>query len=313
MENQMMSDRIVMQREGGRSYLLIPEEMVCGDSEEWDQYMALGIRGLLSCKHCYRNGESYWSYDITGKQSLDDYYKEREIDFADCRCLLLSLDRILRRMYECLLSEEELRLEAEMMYIGMDEKELQLVYGRCGTGNFTMQIKQFAEYVIEHIDYQDERAVALAHQFYKYASADSFNMGEFLSENHAHLNPEEMEPACDEETETVGRTCMEEESYYELWIDQLRSVIKEDKETSKNQYPHKWSKMISPVCVILPLVLLTIMGVCMEYMRVQMVAVGMAYVAGVVVFYLHRYARAALVRKEEVYYMENSGRANQNL
>ncbi len=313
MKNQMMPDGITIQREGGRSYLLAPEEMISRESEEWEQYAALGIRGLLSCKRCCRDGQNYWSYDITGKQSLCDYYREREIDFGDCRSLLMSMDRILRRMYECLLSEEELWLEPGMIYIGMEEKEMQLVYGRCGTGNFVEQMKQFAEYMIEHIDYTDERAVALAHQFYKYASADSFNMGEFLSENYVHLNPVETENVCERQEDTGEEMCIGEEIYYDLWINRTQTENGEDNGMQESTKTDKKRKAALPVWIVLPLLLIVVVGIRVEHMQVQMLAAGMAYVTGVVLFYLHRHARTVLAKKEEAYFMENSGRANPHL
>lgn len=310
MEKQMISEKMIIQREGGRSYLLLPEETVCGDSEEWEQYVALGIRGLLSCKYCCRDGQSYWSYDITGKQSLSDYYKEREIDFVDCRSLLMSLDRILRRMYECLLSEEELWLEPEMMYIGMEEKEIQLVYGRCGMGNFPVQMKRFAEYVLERIDYKDERAVALAHQFYKYASADSFNMGEFLSENYVHLNPEEADAVCGEQVDAGEEKCIEGEEYYDLWIKHPQIELHEDK-TAGGKVRKKKNTVLQ-VWFVLPVIFI-VTGACMENVRIYVVAAGAAYMAGLVLVCLHRHARVVLAKKEEEYFMENSGSANQHL
>lgn len=312
MKNQMMPEGITIQREGGRSYLLVPEEMISSASEEWEQYSMLGIRGLLSCKHCCRDGKNYWSYDITGKQSLCDYYREREIDFTDCRSLLMSMDRILRKMYECLMSEEELWLEPEMIYIGMEEKEMQLVYGRCGTGNFMKQMKQFAEYMIEHIDYKDERAVTLAHQFYKYASADSFNMGEFLSENYVHLNPEETADVC-EEQECAEEISMEEEHYYDLWISQPQAGDSGDIEVKNCGKPDKKRSVILAVWFLVLFLLIVAVGMCVEHIQVQMLAAGMAYVTGVVLFCLHRHGRSVLSKKEETYYMENSGRANTHL
>lgn len=313
MENQMIAKEIAIQREGGRSYLLVPEEMVCSESEEWEQYTALGIRGLLGCKHCYRNGQSYWSYDVTGKQSLFDYYREREMDFEDCRSLLMSLDRILSRMYECLLSEEELWLEPEMIYIGMEEKEMRLVYGRREAGDFVAQIKHFAEYMLEHIDYKDERAVALSHQFYKYASADSFNMGEFLSENYAHLNPEEVEVVNAEQECVTQEGFSEEENYYDLWINQSSSDGDGDKTGWERTKNRQKKKVKLSVWLVLPFILIILAGAYIEHVRVQVLAAGIAYVAGIMLFCVHRRARAVLVKKEDAYYMENSGRVNPHL
>ncbi len=299
-------------REGGRSYLLLPEAVGADDPEEWEQFTALNIRGLLRCKRCCRDGKNYLSYDITGKQSISEYYKEREIGFEDCRSILMSMDRIFRQMYECLLPEENLQILPDRIYIGMEEKEVWLVYGRESGEGFPVQMKHFAEYVLDHIDYKDERAATLAHQFYKYAMAESFNMEEFLSENRKYLNPEETG------TESETEECIQDEErevyeagerYYELWISRSEEGNMAEENVVNKSKQAKRGKVFW-VCYIIPMVLLGICFMGMENVRIWLAGGGTAYVSALILYHINCQRRSALKEKEEAYYMENRGRAN---
>lgn len=306
-----MNREWTIQRENGRSYLICEDsegKQADGESEEWEQLQELAVPGLLSSHYIYRDGKRYRCYDITGKQCLSTYYKEREIGFSDCRSMLLSLDRLLCRMYECLLSEERLLFGPDKMYIGLEEKEIWMVYGdeaeengQKERGEFLLQIQKFSEYLISRIDHNDDNAVTLAYQFHKYTCAESFNMGEFLSENRKCLNPsEDMENEIirvdgeNEETEEIHTDAL---GVYELYIPKTELLIQGEQ---RREEETKSVLHINRLAVVMPLMLLIFAGLCMqESPRLQILLTGAAaaYAGGIAVYYFNQYQRRRLSGK----------------
>ena len=322
-------------RENGRSYLM-QEDIEDTDhskkdeEEEWEQLEALSVRGLLPCHICYRNGKRYRCYDITGKQSLSEYYQEREISFQDCRSLLMSMDRLLCQMYECLLSEEKLQLVPDRMYVGMEEKDLWLVYGKDTGEGFSGKIRTFAEYLLSRVDHKDDNAVTLAYQFYKYASSENFNMGEFLTENRAHLHPKEEAESVegaegvdeadlsDREADSWHTFLEGSDEYYDLHISdsemvwgrrkvrQCKNMQRQEmhqSEDTQNQKSMSIKKCL-PVLLLLPLLVCSILWSKAVCDRIRLLGAGTAYIVAVILYYLNRYRRKGLEKKEQSYYRE---------
>lgn len=309
----------VVQRENGRSYLVQEdpetEHADMGD-EDWEQLQELAVPGLLPSHYIYRNGKRYCCYDITGKQSLSAYYKEREISFSDCKNMLLSLDRLLCRMYECLLSEERLLFSPDKMYIGMDEKEIFMVYGGAEPeeeneqekeqGKFSFKIREFAEYLISRVDHKDDSAVILTYQFYKYASAESFNMGEFLQKNRTCLNPAEESV---NETILIGEESEEKkqsmevrsEDIYELYVPKDGTSVGSGQSTGEEKTKRSRLCGKKAAAVILLLFLLLVSLYMRESPRIQLLTVGIAaaYAGGIAAYSYNKYQRQRLSEQRE--------------
>lgn len=168
-------------REGGRTYLLCD----CGDVCDDEEAMLADNRpeGLLPVAKRSVNGQIRLSYDITGKQSLSGCYGKKAIAFEALCAMLLSVHSCLNRMEEYLLSEDSLVLCPAYLYTNMGGRQLYFAYLPALGGTFSEHIRELAQFLMEHIDYEDERAVALAGQFYQYTQAENFSMTVFLEEN----------------------------------------------------------------------------------------------------------------------------------
>lgn len=168
-------------REGGRTYLLCD----CGDVCDDEEAMLADNRpeGLLPVAKRSVNGQIQLSYDITGKQSLSGCYGKKAIAFEALCAMLLSVQGCLNRMEEYLLSEDGLVLCPAYLYTNMGGRQLYFVYLPAPGGAFSEHIRELAQFLMEHVDYEDERAVALAGQFYQYTEAENFSMTVFLEEN----------------------------------------------------------------------------------------------------------------------------------
>lgn len=226
-EQEAEENRII--REGGRSYLLRaiegmrhPEKT---DEEERERFLALQIEGLLPCTVRYRNGAGYYYYDITGRQAICSLYKEAEMSYGECCGLILSLERTLQNIREYLLNENGLCLTADMVFMNVNKNEAIFAYDPAQGSCFQEEVRALAEFILNHIEQRDDRAVVLSCQFYKYTLAENFNIEEFLLENrHYILLGEAGEPVKTNHQENVPydggnpQDTAPEEEYYELWL-----------------------------------------------------------------------------------------------
>ncbi len=297
-------------REGSRNYLVVEmAENAVFESGEWEQFQALSVRGLLPCRNRYRDGKGYLYYDITGKQSLRECYDEASMSFEEFRSLLLSVDLILKEVHEYLLSEDYLQFVPNMIYVSMSRKEASLAYGNYGVTNFAKQIRVFAEYVLNHIDHKDDNAVILAYQFYKYVSAEHFNMEEFLYENKNHLYPEQEDIKKDG---SPGES--RDEEYYEIAIHGNSGNRREREREYEEDYHFAEPKekrlfgkrKILPIIVsFVPVIVLGAAWQFMVYERPFILGGLSAYVAGSCIYYGNKRRHKHLKAKEKQLYMEN--------
>ncbi|MCM1537339.1 MAG: DUF6382 domain-containing protein [bacterium] len=178
-------------REGGRTYLRCVCESFGGDEEAMlaDNQM----EGLLNVAKKCVNGQTQLSYDITGKQSLSGCYEKKAIAYSELCAMLLSVHDCLNRMEEYLLSEGSLVFSPEHVYKNLTGGQLYFVYLPALRDGFAEHIREFASFLMEHVEYEDERAVALAGQFYQYTEAENFSLTVFLEENRAYFEGTEVQ------------------------------------------------------------------------------------------------------------------------
>lgn len=188
-------------REGGRTYLLCD----CGDVCDDEEAMLADNRpeGLLPVAKRSVNGQIQLSYDITGKQSLSGCYGKKAIAFEALCAMLLSVHSCLNRMEEYLLSEDGLVLCPAYLYTNMGGRQLYFAYLPALGGTFSEHIRELAQFLMEHVDYEDERAVALAGQFYQYTEAENFSMTVFLEENSVYLEEPDTRKEQDDRTDDM--------------------------------------------------------------------------------------------------------------
>ncbi len=203
-QGDFLGNRLIPLREGSKSYLI----ELC-DSEFDDEEAMLAdnmVDCLLPMTIKYRNGQACRYYDVTGRQPLSGCYDKKEITYEELRTMLICTGSCLERMGEYLLSEDKLLFEPAYVYAGIDSRQLRFLYVPSLKGTFAEHIRGLAGFLMERVDFQDERAVALSCQFCKYTEAENFNMDVFLEENRQYLtvgeNPEEEQP--DEETRNIS-------------------------------------------------------------------------------------------------------------
>lgn len=278
-------------REGGRTYLLCACEEICDDEEA----MLADNRpeGLLAITKKCVNGRMQLTYDMTGKLSLAGYYEKKEIGYGGLCAILLSVHCCLNRMEEYLLSEDNVVFCPSYVYTNMSGRQLYFVYLPIVRGTFSEHIRELAHFLLEHVDYQDERAVALAGQFYQYAEAENFSMTVFLEENREYF---------------------EEADKRKEQGDQADDVPAEEGWMKEDGYPpereERQGKGKQAACIGLAVTaMIGLMAWPFSWNPQMLMSVGVcAGVAAGVIFWYIRWARRTLAKKErELFFIDGYG------
>ena len=170
-------------RDLNHSYLILDEKAM--DSKEYFQLQMLTknqIAGLLNLNISMFNGENSLQYDISSKQNLLCIYDQKVITEKDMEIFLFSIQEMLKRIENYLLDPDYLLLNPEFMYLNISENQLEFCFYPCEKNDIRESIRVFSEYLLNRIDHQVEKVVALAYKFYRLTRDPNFNYEAIIEE-----------------------------------------------------------------------------------------------------------------------------------
>lgn len=124
-----------------------------------------GIRGLLPCSLRYINGEAYLYYDITSRQNVIQLGRKQMIDRNWVREFFRSLDQVRHELGRFLLDEKNILVFPEQIFRDVGTGGFLFLYLPYSTEEGGMQ--RLLEFVLEHMDYEDERLVECVYSMYE--------------------------------------------------------------------------------------------------------------------------------------------------
>ena len=129
-----------------------------------------GIKGLLPCSLRYIDGEAYLYYDITSRQNIAQLFEKKPITRQWIMDFLWSMRRVRQEMSRFLLEESNIVWFPQHVYQDLEKKEFYFIYVPYCTENTGFD--ELMEYLVEHVDYQDESLVEYVYKAYEqYESA----------------------------------------------------------------------------------------------------------------------------------------------
>ena len=129
-----------------------------------------GIRGLLPCSLRYIDGEAYLYYDITSRQNIAQLFEKKPMTRQWVMDFLWSMRRVRQEMSRFLLEESNILWFPQHIYQDLEKKEFFFLYVPYCTEHTGFE--ELMEYLVEHVDYQDEGLVEYIYKAYEqYESA----------------------------------------------------------------------------------------------------------------------------------------------
>lgn len=124
-----------------------------------------GIKGLLPCSLRYLNGLAYLYYDITSKQSITQLYGKRYITRNWLKDFMWSFQQIQTELGRFLLDERNILWYPEQIFQDLENNIFSFLYIPYYEGE--NGFLKFLEYLVEHIDYEDEVLVECVYKMYE--------------------------------------------------------------------------------------------------------------------------------------------------
>lgn len=157
--------RIEYERNLNHTYLVY-KELKEEDFFELQMLLNNKISGLLPCRMEKTDGVADLYYEITSKHSLVRLYEKQKIQYENLEKLFSSLYNTLLKVEEFLLPLEALALTPEMIFADIEQREFNfcLIPGLEIRDN---SLQKLLEFILDRVDYSDEKAVAVAYEWYK--------------------------------------------------------------------------------------------------------------------------------------------------
>lgn len=125
-----------------------------------------GIKGLLPCSLRYMNGLAYLYYDITSKQSVEQLFVKRTINRKWVKDFLWSFQQMRQELARFLLEERNILWYPQQIFQDLEQNIFSFLYMPYYEGEEN-GFHSFMEFLVEHIDYQDDGLVDCVYKMYE--------------------------------------------------------------------------------------------------------------------------------------------------
>ncbi|NLL72776.1 MAG: FHA domain-containing protein [Clostridiales bacterium] len=138
---------------------------------------ANAVVGIIKPDRRIIDGQLYYYFDITSKQSLDVIYNKGTINYEKAKSLYMDLLDIITKAYEYLLNENDLILDPEHVYIELSTNQVYVPYLPGYNKKLKNQITSLIEYTMNKLEYKDKEAVLYVYNLHSISKEEgaSFN------------------------------------------------------------------------------------------------------------------------------------------
>ncbi len=231
------------------------ERLLLGEKPEEKRYQYCmisrgGIKGLLPCSLRYIDGNAYLYYDITSRQNIAQLFDKKVMTRKWLTDFLWSMRRVRMEMSRFLLEEGNIVWFPGHIYQDLEKNDFHFIYipyCREDTG-----FRELMEYLIEHVDYQDEEMAEYLYKAYEqyetagevYLQSKFYEDAECLRVPQAPVirDPEETKqqlPAQEREPQEMpkaeeNRNYPEKKGLFSLWENRRKKEKQERENYSRN-------------------------------------------------------------------------------
>lgn len=167
----------------------------------------------------------YW-YDITGRQSLEEYIRHKKLEYQELKKLMAAIHTGIESAENYLLKEQSVLLSPEYLYVSNYSGEVLLCYCPGNEAPLAESFHALMEFLLAYVDHGDEQAVAVSYRVYQMTVEPNYGIEEIwnlLGDRKSSMSGNEEENQSGErlertggcyEKEEKGTECVEEELVY---------------------------------------------------------------------------------------------------
>lgn len=166
-----------------KNTLIITEEAEQGSTSlktDFREKMVMSnhIKGLMEFRVCIVNHEKRYEYDTGGLTNLEYLCIHENLKFDTVSRILSGIRDALLQGTKYMLDEKDFIIDPE--YIWLDEERNPILVYHTGYGCiFSKQLEQLCEFLMNRLDYHDQKAVVLVYTLYMKSREDGFGVREF--------------------------------------------------------------------------------------------------------------------------------------
>ncbi|HUM84656.1 MAG TPA: DUF6382 domain-containing protein [Lachnospiraceae bacterium] len=166
-------------RDMNHSYMILKSrEDMDMESYETRVILANNIAGILPCRLSYINEDTYFSYDITSRQSLPVLCESLKINKEDLRKILESILTTLAGLEDYLLDLKHLVLEPKFVYVNFETRQTSLCFVPFYGRDIRESLRNLTEYLLTKINHEDQEGVVLGYRFYHELQESNSQLGD---------------------------------------------------------------------------------------------------------------------------------------
>jgi hypothetical protein len=125
------------------------------------------VPGLLSVElRCIDHLDLFY-YDVTSKKTIETLYESKSLNYEEMHYLISNILQAIEQANEYLLLENDYIIDPNFIYMDSDTKIIYLCHLVGYQINIQEQLIKFVEYLMNKVDYKDDKAVLLIYAIYK--------------------------------------------------------------------------------------------------------------------------------------------------
>lgn len=199
--------QVSVQNELMRSKLIIEYPDYYEEDYQMPMLRANSFRYLLKTQWDGIGNVTRFSYDISGRVSLQSMYEKQKISYAELREFLRQFLEMTEELKKYMLRPEHLWLQPE--HIFQNEGQYQFCYVPVIHLSLQEQFHRLTEFFVSQIDYEDMECVFLAHKLNRETMAEQFDIMTILKQYELEASERETEKTEEKEKEREKKERME--------------------------------------------------------------------------------------------------------
>lgn len=164
-------------------------------------------------------------YDITGMQPLEQALEYQSLNYRFVKKLLESFDQACIQAANYMLTENDIALLPELLYLNTESDEVLYCYLPGNQIHICVQFKRFMEYLMRHLDHKDKRAVQLVYGVYQQVAEEKNALHSVL--NNAENGWKQIINSSGN-SEQIEQPMQQQEIYAQTDIGQQKYIEKKD-------------------------------------------------------------------------------------
>ncbi len=149
-----------------QTYMLLPFQSGIDDLYKLKMLENNNTSALLKVDLSVEGGEASCKYFVGGMKSMELVFRTLSIDNARLTAILKSFVAAFEETEELLLDPDDLVLDPECVFINISDYKAGFIYLPGFKKSVSKQAETFFEYMLNRVDYDDKKAVALLYDCY---------------------------------------------------------------------------------------------------------------------------------------------------